>query len=282
MNASGINFRLSRQKFGRIFFPAFILFLLLPLNTPLFAQVQNEVVITNAFANLRQGPAISYKLVGKVNKGERFPYVETRNDWYRIMYNDQIAWVYAKLARIDKVSNDEVQSLKRDIEILDTRVGEIMDKLDTAISQLEKEREKEKLEAQLEKPVSAYWVIIPGGHRFAHGDSYHGAALLGVTAASIGLGLYYHSDYNDKLSTYNSLGSTATADEFNTLYNSAQKSLKLSDAFFYTAAGAFAFNVVDYLLLRRSQMNRIRVMQEKFSGPAGVSTRINLSLVKEF
>ena len=198
------------------------------------------------------------------------------------MYNDQIAWVYGKLARIDRVSNDEVQSLKRDIDILDTRVGEIMDKLDTAISQLEEKQEQEKLEAQIEKPVSAYWAIIPGGHRFAHGDSYHGAALLGVTAASIGLGLYYHSDYNDKLNSYNSLGSGAASDEFNSLYDSAQRSLKLSDAFFYTAAGAFAFNVVDYLFLRHSQMNRIKVMQEKFAGPSGVSTRINLSLLKEF
>ena len=75
---------------------------------------------------------------------------------------------------------------------------------------------------------------------------------------------------------------TQSATEFNKLYDSAQKSHKLSDAFFYTAAGAFAFNAVDYMFLRRSQMNRIRVTQEKFSGPVGESTRINLSLVKEF
>ena len=136
MNASGINFRTCKQKTGRRFFPVFLFILLLPMNVQTFAQVQNEVVITNTFANIRQGPAISYKLVGKAYKDERFPYVETRNGWYRIMFNNQIAWVYAQLARVDKVSNEEVKSLKRDVDMLDQRVSQIMDKIDTAISQI--------------------------------------------------------------------------------------------------------------------------------------------------
>ncbi|MFH0951075.1 MAG: pilus assembly protein PilM [bacterium] len=52
------------------------------------------------FLNVRQGPGTSYDLVGKVTPGDRLPFLEESNGWYKITLTDgQIGWVVATYAQ---------------------------------------------------------------------------------------------------------------------------------------------------------------------------------------
>ena len=49
------------------------------------AEAQNGfVTITGSNLNVREGPGLSYSIVSKVNKGERFPIVKEQGDWIKI------------------------------------------------------------------------------------------------------------------------------------------------------------------------------------------------------
>ncbi len=56
------------------------------------------LVVTNDYANVREGPGLDYKRIGKVYKGDLLEKFIKRGDWYRVRLPDnRIAFIYEKL-----------------------------------------------------------------------------------------------------------------------------------------------------------------------------------------
>ena len=56
------------------------------------------LVVTNDYANVREGPGLDYKRIGKVYKGDLLEKFIKRGDWFRVRLPDnRIAFIYEKL-----------------------------------------------------------------------------------------------------------------------------------------------------------------------------------------
>ncbi|MEA2063736.1 MAG: SH3 domain-containing protein, partial [Gemmatimonadota bacterium] len=137
MSRCGILFRFTSCPVSRFALSCLVLFLFTlarPQASP--AQGLGEVVITNSYANIRSGPGTSYRKVGKANRTERFPAMEKRGKWYRIMYKDQIAWVFGPLVHLEQVSPQEAGRITEEVELVDARIDRLLERIDQANTQL--------------------------------------------------------------------------------------------------------------------------------------------------
>jgi len=298
MLGSGIYFPFN---WFRRFVPAIIacLWMLSGWTPPARAQIIGEVVITNRFANIRSGPGTKYARLGKAYRGERFPVMDIIPQWYQIMYNDRVGWVYSKLVRFEQSmpTQEEIERVSEEISILSKRIDNVLEKLSRANELLSRKLSSGESEApqgttgkpdeevELEKedriareaPVAPAWAFVPGGARLAAGHKLKGWGLLAATLGCLGAGVYYHGEYQDYQDRYRALTSEDPPQEFERLHDKADRQLKLSDSFFYAAAGLYAFNVLDYFLfLPRSPLG-IQVETTPSNGQ-----KINLSMSCSF
>ncbi len=59
-----------------------------------------ELEVTTNRLNLRAGPGTGYRVIGQVERGERFPIVERQRGWYQIKLGDgRMGWVSGSLVR---------------------------------------------------------------------------------------------------------------------------------------------------------------------------------------
>lgn len=69
-----------------------------PTGTALKIDSGRYLVVTNDYANVREGPGLDYKRIGKVYKGDLLEKFIKRGDWYRVKLPDnRIAFIYEKL-----------------------------------------------------------------------------------------------------------------------------------------------------------------------------------------
>ncbi|HHY94265.1 MAG TPA: SH3 domain-containing protein [Firmicutes bacterium] len=58
-------------------------------------------VVEKAAVNVRRGPGLDYPVVGRTDRGDRYPAQALRGDWVRIARPDGVAWVWAPLVRVE-------------------------------------------------------------------------------------------------------------------------------------------------------------------------------------
>lgn len=82
------------------------------------------IVYTTAEINVRAQPTTSSKIVGKLEKGARVFRYDTKNGWSRILYGDQIAYIYNQYVNAQKIepfdlyeSVDEIVYSGHDVNI---------------------------------------------------------------------------------------------------------------------------------------------------------------------
>lgn len=65
------------------------------------------VIVTNDFANIREGPNTGYRLLGRLNKDDKAP-VRGRSDdgkWYQITFNNGVGWIFGELVQANDAAN---------------------------------------------------------------------------------------------------------------------------------------------------------------------------------
>jgi len=291
MPECGIFFRFARNTSASFIAVSFALSLVLGTPQIMHGQSLGDVVITNRYANIRSGPGTKYRRIGRALRGERFTVTEIRPKWYRIIFQQKTGWVYAKLGRLERVSQQEVDRLVEDVQALDQRIDNVLEKLEDASSQLTEWVAKSSQQPESEstkpvrvlKPVAApAWALIPGGPRLASGRKLTGAALLSATAGCLAMGLYYHDQYKEHLSAYRDLDRANRPEEFDRLHDKARTRLRLSDGLFYAAAGLYLFNIVDHFFILPRFGSKLSVEIDKNNRPPESGQRINLSLSRSF
>lgn len=64
-------------------------------------EEKKYVHVTNGSYHVRNGASASFKSLGIVKKGTKLPYLdETKNGWFKVLYNDQEAWISGKCGKI--------------------------------------------------------------------------------------------------------------------------------------------------------------------------------------
>ncbi len=294
----GIFFRLARNPAALLAVSSLVFGLILSSPQKIQAQSSGEVVITNNYANIRSGPGINYRRIGRAMRGERFPVTEIRPKWYRIIFRQRPGWVFGELARLEQVSSQETDRLVEEVQILGKRIDRVLEKLDDASSQLIEKVEKtspaklEKAEKVstpkkprrtiMRKPVPAAWALVPGGSRIISGQKIRGGSMLAATVGCFGLGLYYHDQYKTYLEDYRNLSRSNQPEEFDRLYDKTQNRLKRSDGLFYAAAGLFLFNIVDHFFIMPRFGPVLNVEIENTDRAPDRGQRIHLSLSRSF
>ncbi|MFG6494476.1 SH3 domain-containing protein [Fictibacillus sp. UD] len=75
------------------------------------ASVLKKVVVMADGVNIRQGPSTSYLIVGKVNQGDEFAYIQSKNDWVQLkLPNGNSAWVAGWLVAVQQTSSSPNQN----------------------------------------------------------------------------------------------------------------------------------------------------------------------------
>ena len=286
MPECGIYFRLKHlSRVKSAFLAGCFLFLIAPLFIAqnLHAQQKGDVVITNRYANIRSGPGTKYARIGRAYRGDRFSLLQTRSGWYQIMFKDRQSWVFAKLARLEESQpkNDEIDILTMQIDQLDRRVDRVIDKIGKADKLMEKKLVSQMIQEEgllMEtKRLAPGWAFVPGGGRLAAGQRIKGYGLLAGTLGSLTAGIFFNSQYRDYRKDYRALGKETSAEKFNSLHDKASLRRKLSEAFLYTAAGLYAFNILDYFFFLPTK--RLEMVLEPI--PSGGQT-VHLSMSCSF
>lgn len=67
--------------------------------TPALAQspTPGDYVVNKPVVNVREGPGLQYRVVGKVYEGQHIQVVGENDGWYQVIYQDQHRWIYAPL-----------------------------------------------------------------------------------------------------------------------------------------------------------------------------------------
>ncbi len=66
----------------------------------------DTITISADHLNVREGPGLSYKVVGKVNKGDTFSIQKVQGDWYQISMKNGTGWVAGWLVTKNKAVNE--------------------------------------------------------------------------------------------------------------------------------------------------------------------------------
>lgn len=89
------------------------------------------LVVINEYANVREGPGLDYKRIGKVYKGDLLEKFIKRGDWYRVKLPDnRIAFIYEKLVAEPTPSSSQTLALP---------AAEVTGSLEERIARLERE-----------------------------------------------------------------------------------------------------------------------------------------------
>lgn len=63
---------------------------------------------------VRSGPGTSYDLIGHVNEGETYPFIDEDGDWFAISYENQTGWVSSEYASKTDQTDFEQNKLEQD------------------------------------------------------------------------------------------------------------------------------------------------------------------------
>lgn len=70
------------------------------------SSVLKKVVVMADGVNIRQGPSTSYLIVGKVNQGDEYAYIQSKNDWVQLrLQNGNSAWIAGWLVAIQQTKS---------------------------------------------------------------------------------------------------------------------------------------------------------------------------------
>ncbi|MCL0067713.1 N-acetylmuramoyl-L-alanine amidase [Peptococcaceae bacterium] len=136
-------------------------------NTELAVEenLYKHVLITTDFVNVRKGPGLNYTVIGQVNSGERYLWLDSTDKWYKLLLRENIeGWVFNELAEVVTVRKDErivVASCGKDIsreletdKKLENEVDWISDgELEDINSTLKKDEKNDKNDEELEKSI---------------------------------------------------------------------------------------------------------------------------------
>jgi len=288
MPSCGINFRYS-HGLRLIIFLVLVSILLTPIHS-LQAQAGNDVVVTNRYANIRTGPGTKYTRIGRVNRGERFPVIDIRPQWYKIMYRGREAWIYGKLVRLEQsmLSRAEIDRVSGEISRFNQRLDRVLEKINEAAERLAEKMKADSAQAAMQIApagkkgevsrraplVSPAWIFVPGGPRLAAGDKFKGLSLITATTGCLAASAYYHNKYRDYRDDYRALPAGSPPEEFDNLHDKSVLMRKFSESFLYAAAGLYAVNVLDYFLfLPRSGIS----FQVKAAPASGQKVQLSVS-----
>ncbi|GLC29699.1 DUF5050 domain-containing protein [Clostridium omnivorum] len=73
-----------------------------------FDKLQKGYVATTAYVNIRQGPGTNYTILGTFKNYDTVDIVEKSGDWYKILFGQGFAYVYAQYVVIGSVPSDAV------------------------------------------------------------------------------------------------------------------------------------------------------------------------------
>ena len=291
MPSCGINFRYS-HGFRLIFFLFLVSILLTPVHS-LQGQTGSDVFVTNRFANIRTGPGTKYTRIGRVYRGERFPVIDTRPEWYKIMYKGSEAWIYRKLVRLEQSipSPVEIDRLGAEINRLNQRLDRVLEKVNQAAERLVEKMKADSTQAAAQAEltgkggrasrgaplVSPAWIFVPGGPRLATGDRIKGLSMIASTTGCLAASAYFHKKYRDCREDYRTLPAGSPQEQYDDLYDKSVRRRRISESFLYAAAGLYAFNVLDYFLF----LPRSGISFQMQTAPAG-GQRVQLSMTRAF
>lgn len=142
-------------------------FLLLLCARFLEARVIGEVVVINSYANIRTGPGTKYEKLGRVNKGERFQVMDTRPQWYEILYKGRGAWIYSGLVRFEESmpTQAEIGQMVEGVSRFNQRVDKVLEKineLNESVAQKITPQEGEIDRTEIEKNAVKIFLDVPG------------------------------------------------------------------------------------------------------------------------
>ena len=131
------------------------------------ARVIGEVVVINSYANIRTGPGTKYEKLGRVNKGERFQVMDTRPQWYEILYKGRGAWIYSGLVRFEKSmpTQAEIGQMVEGVSRFNQRVDKVLEKineLNESVAQKITPQEGEIDRTAIEKNAVKIFLDVPG------------------------------------------------------------------------------------------------------------------------
>jgi uncharacterized protein YgiM (DUF1202 family) len=291
MPSCGINFRYS-HGFRLIFFLFLVSILLTPVHS-LQGQTGSDVVVTNRYANIRTGPGTRYTRIGRVSRGERFPVIDTRPEWYKIMYKGSEAWIFSKLVRLEQSipSPVEIGRVGAEINRLNQRLDRVLEKVNEAAERLVEKMKADSAQAAAQAApagkrggvsrgaplASPAWIFVPGGPRLATGDRLKGLSLIASTTGCLAASAYFHKKYRDYRDDYRALPDGSPAEQFDNLYDKSVRRRRLSESFLYAAAGLYAVNVLDYFLF----LPRSGISFQVQTAPAG-GQKVQLSVSRAF
>lgn len=291
MPLCGINFR-----YGHSVAPIFFLVLVSILLTPICSlqgQTGNDAVVTNRYANIRTGPGTRYTRIGRVSRGERFPVIDIRPQWYKILYKGGEGWIYSKLVRLEQSmpSRAEIDRVSGEISRLNRRLGSVLEKVNQTAERLSEKMKADSALAAVQMSsavkkgkvsrgalqVSPAWIFVPGGPRLAAGDKFKGLSLVAATTGCLAASAYYHQQYRDCRDDYRALPEGSAPEQFDNLYDKSVRRRKISESFLYAAAGLYAVNVLDYFLFLPRSGISFKVQASPASGQ-----KIQLSMSRAF
>ncbi len=86
-----------------------------PFEEPEAPRVEMQTMIkSKSTVNVRTGPGLSYKIIGKLDKNDLVAYIETETSWYKTKYKGITAYVnasglYTELLNMEKSSTEAIE-----------------------------------------------------------------------------------------------------------------------------------------------------------------------------
>lgn len=91
-----------------------IISLLFILPSHVYSQ-QKEVEVTNFFAKVYVAPSKNANFIGLIQKGERYPVILVKDNWYRIRFKGNVGWIeFSKAKIIGETPQRNIPVAKRD------------------------------------------------------------------------------------------------------------------------------------------------------------------------
>ena len=72
----------------------------LAISSAVSAASEKTGVVTGTVVNFRKEPSLSAKVLNQLKKGTKVNVIDSKDDWYQVVYNDAYGWMHSDWVQV--------------------------------------------------------------------------------------------------------------------------------------------------------------------------------------
>lgn len=114
---------MSKYKKRLLFYITLLFIFIFLTQSIVLSDLSGEIIVNVDKLNVRSGPSLDDNVISQINKNEKYPIIEEKNNWYKISFNNEEGWVASWLVDELKSTDKLAKTLESETSTLNVRSG---------------------------------------------------------------------------------------------------------------------------------------------------------------